>query len=338
MQEDDLRTHVSKKLRRPQLFSTVWGLLMREGYVEDVLYGAETPDWLVEQARALLDVSPAERPAESADERGPSLGRERAWALSQLVARHAAADPEVVAFRARYLPDGLIPWAEVEKWIEDRSALDGERTSDVKFTIPKGTEVEWEGPTPRFHPPIAEVTTGFSFSSRTIAYALPGDAAVRRRFANTNGVVDQLSRLGESLASSFGWQPVQGTVFILAGVTPLIASVRVGVPAFKVRHGFDLSWARRITLDIDPAATSDEVLAAFEQARTEYRRAGRRRRMSAKHLRLAAFTGAEHADRPWAERHRLWNEEFPDWAYPEQSNFRRDAAQAQHRLMYPWNE
>jgi hypothetical protein len=53
-----------------------------------------------------------------------------------------------------------------------------------------------------------------------------------------------------------------------------------------------------------------------------------------KHIRLAAFTGAGHADKPWAERFRLWNEHF-DWAYAEQSNVRRDAAEAQRRLLSP---
>ncbi|MFG1602804.1 hypothetical protein [Actinoplanes sp. NPDC049265] len=338
MQEDELRRYVSRKLRRPQLFPGVWGLLMHEGYVEDVLYGAEDRDWLVERAREMLDFGPAEKPAESADQRGPSVGQERAWALSQLVAHHAAGDPDVVAFRAKHLPDGLIPWADVESWIETRSALEGERTNDVKFTIPKGTHIERERASTRFNPPIAEVTTGIQYSSRTIAYAIPGDTAVRRRFANTNGVLDRLSRLGESLADAFGWQPVQGTVFVLTGVTPLIATVRLTTPGIKIRHNYSVDWARRITLDIDPAATSDEVLAAFEQARNEFGQASRRRRMTPKHLRLAAFTGAEHADKPWAERHRLWNEKFSDWAYPNQSNFRRDAAQAQRRLLNPWSE
>jgi hypothetical protein len=45
--------------------------------------------------------------------------------------------------------------------------------------------------------------------------------------------------------------------------------------------------------------------------------------------------GVEHADKPWAERLRLWNERFPDWAYGAVSNFSRDAGVAQRRLLSP---
>jgi hypothetical protein len=57
--------------------------------------------------------------------------------------------------------------------------------------------------------------------------------------------------------------------------------------------------------------------------------------LTLKHLRLAAFAGAEHADEPWAERMRLWNTSFPDWRYAQLSNFRRDAIRAEARILYP---
>jgi len=57
--------------------------------------------------------------------------------------------------------------------------------------------------------------------------------------------------------------------------------------------------------------------------------------LSLKHLRPAAFAGAEHAYKPWAERLRLWNTSFPEWHYAEQSNLRRDAISAEARILYP---
>jgi hypothetical protein len=324
MQDEELEKYVRKRLRH-SLSGTVWSMLLRDGYLGDVLAGAKGPDWLVERGREILHSRvPVEKPAESADEHGPSVGQERAWALSQLVAHHAAADPMVVAFRTKYLPDGLVPRTEVGRWIQGHVEGEGERASDVTFTIPEGITHDWIGPTVTFNPPIAKITGSISFSGRVLAYALPGDAAVRRCFVKADGVLDQLSKLGELLADAFGWQPAQATVFI----------VRVSSPAFKVRHNVDLDWARRIKLDIDPAATPQEVLDAFQQARNEHTPA-KRRSMTPKHLRLAAFACAQHADKPWAERHRLWNEEFPEWSYPEQSNFRRDAAQARDRLLCP---
>lgn len=337
MLEAELEDYVRKRLRSRN-FPAVWSMLLYAQYVEEVVVGGQDPDWLVERAReirTLLASRPADKSAvAAASASGPDAGEERMWALSQLVAREAAEDPDVVTFRAAYLPDGLIARVEVEDWINKQADRDGERTSDVSFTIPPGTTVEWDGPVPRFEPPIAAVTTGVHFSSRLLAYALPGDGGVRRRTVTANGGLDRLGRLGETLASAFSWQPAQATVFVLTGVPPMIAAVRAEVPAAKVRHESELDWARRITLDVDPGVSSQEVVSAFERARAEYHHAGRRR-TTVKHLRLAAFTGAEHADKPWAERFRLWNERFPDWTYPQQSNFRRDAAAAQRRLLSP---
>jgi hypothetical protein len=117
-------------------------------------------------------------------------------------------------------------------------------------------------------------------------------------------------------------------------VTPFIATVRITRSLAKVRYHADLVWARRITLDIDPAATPQQVLDAFQHARRQ-QGAAQLRPLTLKHLRLAAFTGAEHADKPWAERLRLWNTSFPKWRYVEQSNFRRDAIRAAARILYP---
>jgi hypothetical protein len=337
MQEAELEEYVRKELRSRN-FPAVWSMLLYGQYVEEVVVGGLDPEWLVDRAREIRELL-ASRPADksagaAASASGPDAGEERMWALSQLVARQVAEDPDVVTFRAAYLPDGLVARAEVEDWINKQADRDGERTSDVSFTIPPGTTVQWDGPVPRFDPPIAAVTTGVHFSSRLLAYALPGDGGVRRRTVTANGGLDRLGRLGETLASTFGWQPAQATVFVLTGVPPMISAVRAKVPAVKVRYEFELDWARRITLDVDPGASSQEVVEAFERARAEYHQTGRRR-TSVKHLRLAAFAGAEHADQPWAERFRLWNEHFPKWAYPHQSNFRRDAAAAQRRLLSP---
>jgi hypothetical protein len=244
-------------------------------------------------------------------------------------------DPGVVAFRTKHLADGLVKWADVEKWIKARAELDGERTSDLTVTLPVGTTVD-RGPDGilRINPPLTEIRGECRYAARTLAYALPGDAGVRRLGVTAGGVLDRLGTLADSLADSFGWQSAQAAVFVLTGITPFIVTVRSTVSAFKVRNGFELGWACRIKLDIDPAARPQEILDAFEHARSDHRPAPRRA-LSVKHLRLAAFTGAEHVDKPWAERYRLWNEQFPEWSFRAQSNFRRDAALAQSRLLYP---
>jgi hypothetical protein len=70
-----------------------------------------------------------------------------------------------------------------------------------------------------------------------------------------DGALDRLRVLAETLAKVYGWTPAQASIFVLSGVPPLIATVRITRSSAKVRHHADLVWARRITLDIDPAST-----------------------------------------------------------------------------------
>jgi hypothetical protein len=335
MREDDLWEHFRRHLRH-SLAPQVWGLLLRDGYVDDVLCSARDGDWLVTQGREILNSRESTRDVVDILPAGPQSGQERAWAQSQLVARHAQDDPAVVAFRNAHLPQGLLAWTEVERWIDAQGALDGDRTVEVTATLPAGTSVDRHPDSGRmeFTPPLRHVVGQVRFAVRTLPFAMPGDAGVRRIGVTAGGVLSRLAALAEDVAAAFAWQPAQAVVFILTGTTPYITPVRVTRPAIKVRHGHNLVATVRIQLDIDPAASPEDVLRAFEQARGN-QPSTRQRAMSIKHLRLAAFAGAEHDDKPWAERHRRWNTEFPQYAYKDESNFRRDAARAIARVLNP---
>jgi hypothetical protein len=60
-------------------------------------------------------------------------------------------------------------------------------------------------------------------------------------------VLDRLRVLAEVLAKAYGWTPAQASIFVLCGVTPFIATVRITRSSAEVRHHADLDWARRIT-------------------------------------------------------------------------------------------
>jgi hypothetical protein len=335
MQDDDLREYVRTRLRH-SLFESVWELLHHGGYVDDVKCGANDRDWLVARAREMLySRKPVREPVEAAKD-GPTPGQERAWALSQLVVHHAQTDPDVVRFRTNHLAEGLVKWDDVEKWIRARAEQDGQRTIVLALTLPVGTTVDLgKDGIKRINPPLAEIRGECHFKVRMLEYALPGDEAVRRISVTAGGVLGRLRRLTDDLADFYSWRSAQATVFVLTGITPFIPTVRMSVPAIKIRNR--LKWARRIQLDIDPGARPQEVLDAFERAREDCGSLSRRA-LSVKHLRLAAFAGAEHVDKSWTERHRLWNEQFPEWSFPAQSNFRRDAALAQRRILYPGDD
>lgn len=334
MRGTELRARLQGRLGA-RFHQGLWDYLVDRGFVDEVLDGASDFDQLLEEARRVLAAGApsAEQRVPAPAPREPRLGQERAWALSQLVAAHAHHDPDVIAFRRKYLVDALVEWDGLDTWIRAQTQLDGEPTTDVTIVIPASTISDPDADELHLSPPVERVRPT-RVATRRLDYALPGDDWVRRVVVTAHGALDRLRVLAEALAKAYGWTPAQASIFILCGVPPFIATVRITRSSAKVRHHADLVWARRITLDIDPAATAQQVLDAFQHARRQQGLA-QLHPLSLKHLRLAAFARAEHADKPWAERLRLWNRSFPNWRYAEQSNFRRDALRAEARILYP---
>lgn len=334
MQEDAVRRELETRLK-DRFTEKLWSYLFDMGFVEDVINGAEDADYLEGQARRVLEVGRQLRPppVNVARSEGPTAGEERAWALSQLASAEARDDPDVVRFRRTFLDGRILQWTAVNAWVQERAGLDGPVTRDLTVVLRETTSVSWEPGQYRIDPPLHRIEV-CKISARTLDYAGPDDEWVRRVRVAAGGILDKLRVLAESLAKAYAWTPAQATVFILTGVTPLISTVRVETSGFKIRHGKDHGWSRRIVLDIDPAATPDEVMAAYQRIRRE-QNLTRMRPLTPKHARLAAFAGAEHVHKPWSERLRLWNTSFPHWSYNQESNFRRDAGRAQARIMYP---
>jgi hypothetical protein len=202
-----------------------------------------------------------------------------------------------MAFRRKYLEGALVDWANLDTWIAGRAKLDGEPTTDVTIALPASAISDPEADELDFSTSLERVRQA-RVATRRLDYALPGDDWVRRVTVTADGVLDRLRVLAEALAKAYGWTPAQASIFVLCGVTPFIATVRITRSSAKVRHHADLDWARRITLDIDPAATPQQVLDAFQHARRQQGLA-QLHPLTLKHLRLAAFAGAEHADEPW---------------------------------------
>jgi hypothetical protein len=334
MRDTELQTILQRRLGS-RFHQGLWDYLVDRGFVDEVLDGASDLDQLMNEARRILAAGApsAEHRVPAPAPREPRLGQERAWALSQLVAAHAHHDPDIIAFRHKYLGDALVDWADLDTWITARAKLDGEPTTDITIALPASAIPDPDADELHLSPPLERVRPA-RVATRRLDYALPEDDWVRRMAVTADGALDRLRFLAEALAKAYGWTPAQASIFVLCGVTPFIATIRITRSSAKVRHHADLVWARRITLDIDPAATPQQVLDAFQHAR-QRQGVAQLRPLTVKHIRLAAFAGAEHADKPWAERLRLWNTSFPEWHYPEQSNFRRDTIRAEARILYP---
>lgn len=337
MQEQEFRTRLQGRLGR-RWTDGLWPYLKRLGFVEEAIpLGRDRGLELLEkEARAILKaVAPSvgEEKVEISRPEGPTPGQERAWAVSQLVVVQARQDPDVVSFRRKYLGDELMQWGEVEAWIQDQTDRDGPRTVDITCSLPSAHVINDRRYGWRLDPPLTEFRSG-RVSTRFLSYAVPDNNWRRLIAVTADGVLDRLRILADSLANSYAWTAGQATTFVLTDLTPQVSTIRVTGLGVKVRHGVSHPWARRIVLTVDPMASPEDVLRAFQGVRQE-EGLSRLRTLDPKKSRLAAFACAEHVHKPWGERLRLWNENFPEWAYLQESNFRRDALKSKRRLLYP---
>lgn len=140
------------------------------------------------------------------------------------------------------------------------------------------------------------------------------------------------------MSNAHGWEPAQATTFVLTGMTPLVALIRVTEGGTAIRHGIWCAWNERIRLDIHPGAPAEEVTQIYRAARRRLDNErsdtiARPRSLSLRHLRVAAFV---------ARREGTWSELMDEWnahshigdRYTQVSNFRRDARQAQTHVLY----
>jgi Sulfotransferase family len=115
---------------------------------------------------------------------------DRQEVMSLLIAKEAANEPDVAAFRERSLGNRLLTLDEVATWMskQDTEDREGARADILEFL---GTD-PW---------PL-------------------------RHRATEGGVLDSLRLLSSRLARIYGWQPFQASTFVLTGVPPSIAAIR----------------------------------------------------------------------------------------------------------------
>jgi Sulfotransferase family len=218
---------------------------------------------------------------------------DRQEVLSFLIAKEAANEPDVAAFREHCLGNQLLTLGEVATWIGKQDMEDGEG--------PRADILEYLGTDPW---PLRHRTT-------------------------KGGVLDSLRSLSSGLARMYGWQRFQASTFVLTGVPPLIAAIRS-----RVVGGIPLSSTTRIVLDVDPAATPDDVVQQYRRVRGRLTDA-RLQPVSEKDLKLAEFVAVRSTmDR--RELIGLWNDQYPGWTYHDPDAFHHDAVLARRRILDPW--
>lgn len=343
-----IRRRINLKLSR-KLSDREWRFLVKGHWITDI-GGEGASTRIVEAASHICEV----RDSQQADERlrqprarfvtlaresraGSALSERREAAVSILLAREAAMDPDVERFRARFLESGIIPGTALEQWIATRAQTDAGE-------VPHGDSL---GP--------GDGLGAWRLPPAALRYGRPtGDGSTfeeELRPTSCRGALEHLALLSESLAERYCWPQWQAAVFVLTGSAPRVPSLTFRVdrklPAAELEKGLwsDLSRLKvttRIVLSIDPSVPPDDVARKYRvlRAAVHGRTADqdvRYRELSDKHLELAIFAAARPEHEPAADRRRAWDKQHPQWKYRAANiaNFRRDYIMAQRRLLHP---
>lgn len=345
MNEDEVRQHLEKRLRR-QVPDSHWDYLVKKNYVKEFLEPDEpfSLDDLGQEAEELAQAVPSTAAGQARPVNGPPLPAVRPsvhlsteastyqHALSEVVAAVADMDVDVLAFRSKVLADKTMSWEEAEAWVKEREAEQGNPTRWITCALPtSGLE---EAVT------YNALLERSSVEGRLLRYLSPGRDSEALVATVAGGVLERLRRLSVGLSQAHAWTEAQATVFVLTGLTPTVSMIRTTDRGTNVRHGTWCAWSEIITLKVNPAVSVEELASTYRAARHRYgqrRTSGsyRIRTQSLKHLRLASFVARRRPSAAWAVLMQEWNQRCdPGQEYPHVSNFRRDAALAQERLLY----
>lgn len=320
----DIRAELKSKI--PDLGDGEWALLEDDGHVAEVESDAAGVEHLVERVERVRRVGAPRRHA--GDKVGATadpaeLARRassRADAISALLAADACRREEVVAFRREVLRGNLLKPEQVAEWVERRSR-EGEQVRRKTLGEPWEVDPAAEGREWIDGRPVVR------YETPSVEYAAPEGGWVQA--AASSSELERLRKVGEGLASSYGWEQAQATIFLLTGAVPILPAIRA-----RTVSKLPVVAATRIVLEVDPTVTPREVAERYAEVRTRVTGGQRSRRMSEKHLRLAIFAES-HEQGTWADRMARWNSDFRDWRYTEPTNFQRDATGAIRRLLRP---
>ena len=327
--DDEIRAALSRRLgHEPR--EEIWDRLLQEDYVREVWEETAGIKYLEEKYREFAPI-PEDllHPPKSAAEYGPR--QVRLQILSDLTARQAAAEKGVITFRQQHLTKGLLRLEEVGEWIERKAAEQGPASHYLRIPVPDGHELVRSDGRVFTEPPltISNTAPAIQVEIELLSYESADDQWVRRVRVRHGGTLDRLRILGKSLARRFAWHEARATTFVLTDMSPPLSSLRGG---FRMELSQPIS--SRITMEIDPTLTPEEVAKRYKELRASLIGA-RYRSMGEKHLRLAEFyAGNKPEGTTWASLMERWNHgQVRGWRYTRFENFARDCKKAWERLI-----
>jgi len=282
-----------------------WDFLETQGWIREIRCGRLLLDAAAEKAqqmrRAFGSTPPVQR-----DKNGLPPDQ-RMEALAAVIAREIVA--ATTPFRQKHLGGRFLAEDQLQEWFERHRADEPSWIAEFYVSSPGD-------PRPADAP----------HSLRPLSIEAPYPGPTIPVCAGT--VLDQLRLLSEHVAQEYRISPAEACRSILTGLPPRMEALRI-VPCFS-----RLPAASRFQIEVDPAVTPADLARAYRDARRRYMK-GRVRRLSSKHLQLAAFMATRAPGEKGADSMAAWNRKFKRWRYKHVSNFLRDAAAARRRLLAP---
>ena len=207
---DEIRKALARKLsHRPK--EEIWGRLVEEDYVREVLEETAEIDYLEEKYREFERI-PGALLQPQKDTTGSGLPQIRLQILSDLTARQAAKEHSVITFRRQHLNEGLINLEQVEEWISKQAREDGPASRYLKVPIPDDRELVTRAGGILTEPPliISDTTTATQVNVELLSYTLPEDQWIRRHPVKHGGTLDSLRMVSKLLARRYTWWAAQG--------------------------------------------------------------------------------------------------------------------------------
>jgi hypothetical protein len=268
-------------------------------------------------------------------------------ALSRGLAAWLSEDRRIQRFRDKHLGGNKLEWDVVRQWMRDQGAQ-GMEEANWYALMPVRPAVLWQAQAAKQAGEKGTITIETTFAEfmardahpRQVSALIPGQAIPHRETVKEDSALDELLELVTELLQAVPWKEEQASVFVLAGLTPLVTPWRLTSKAYP-----SMATMPRLVLEFDLSMTQREVAAAYQKAR-EVAAANQRLRdqvlasdsrhrdMSMKHLELAVFAILpEGREGSLAERMARWNAAHPEWAYRLTYIFSRDMKRARQRLL-----
>jgi len=357
----DLRGWLARQLKKSSVHEDLWQDLVDMGYVADAsavdgranlvreakrvlrlhrsLSGYKTPPGRMVSKRVAADLTDYEA--------------ERSLAISEYLAKRAAATPAVRRFRQRFLAGHTLSDAEADAFLLSPALASFSPQQSEQWGIP------YVGHTATVTNAEHEAVGIRSAGYVSIYVAPPGTtvAAVRHpgihqllpvTSPRSEGTVDiwygsvlaELRRLAADLERSLGWPAGQAAWFVLTNTPIHVLPIGIGyeiVLSSPRTHG-------RITLEVEPWVPASSVLRAYRHVQQALL-SGDNRPIGSRHLALFSFvaeweTGGK---RPrWRELLTAWNHAHqgrPEWRYPAvegvEKRLARDYERVVRLLLHP---